>query len=57
MLVSLIASRTVFQENIIVEYSSQLIVIRSGDLDLRYFRFLLRISGGHSTQCHNLSSG
>ena len=56
LLNSLIMSRTEVQENMIVTCSRQLTAIRSGDLDFRYFRVLLRIVGGHITQHYNLSS-
>ena len=57
MLVALIASRTVFQENIIVACSRKLMAIRSGDLVFRHLRVLFLMTEGHGTQYQNLSSG
>ena len=56
MLGKLIASRTAFQESMIVEYSRHFIVIRSGYLVLRCLRVLFLTTGGHGTQFQNLSS-
>ena len=57
MLGALIASRKALQENMIVAHSRKLIVISSGDLVLRNLRGLFLMSGGHVTQCQNVSSG
>ena len=53
---SLIASRTVLQENMIVVCSRQLTVISYDDLDFRYFRVLRRMTVVHATKNQNLSS-
>ena len=53
---SLIESRKVLSENMIVACSRPLIVIRSGNLDLKCFRVLYLIEIGHSSQHQNLSS-
>ena len=53
---SLIAHRTALHENMIVECSRLLIVIRSGDLVLSCFIFLSLMARGYSTWYENLSS-
>ena len=57
MLGSLIVSMKVLQDNMMVTCSMLLIVIRSIDLFLAYFRVLCVIDAGYSAQFHDLSSG
>ena len=57
MIGSLITSIAALHKNVIVTCSRLLILIRSEDLFLRYFRVLSLMSRAQATQCYKLSSG